>query len=356
MKINRPYLSYLFYLLSALDLVACASDEESEIITETNTLSKADSCQMGLLFYPNCAPADSTTVDWANDGSYPLTYSQNEIGLNTDYKEPSDLGQIKRSNLNEASGLAEGIQNPNLLWCHNDSGGSPILYGIDKTNGEHLGLISMTNASNKDWEDVSVMTDFSTGKSYIYAADIGDNSAIRSFLKIYKVEEPVLANGSFQDINLTAEVIQFSYPDGPRDAEALLVDPISKDIIIISKREMSVHVYALPYPQSTSTEIVATKLGQLPFREAVAADISSDGKHVIIKTYGTIYHWQRQNKEHIKYLLATKPERLKYELEVQGESIAWSNNTQGYYTLSESDGGQLPQLYYYQKKESLDDD
>jgi hypothetical protein len=41
----------------------------------------------------------------------------------------------------------------------------------------------------------------------------------------------------------------FQYPDGSRDAETLLLDPLTKDIYVISKREFEdIRVYRAPYP------------------------------------------------------------------------------------------------------------
>jgi hypothetical protein len=45
---------------------------------------------------------------------------------------------------------------------HNDSGGKPILYRIDTLTGKIIGKIEITNAKNKDWEDIA------QDKDYIY--------------------------------------------------------------------------------------------------------------------------------------------------------------------------------------------
>ena len=73
-----------------------------------------------------------------------------------------------------------------------------------------------------------------------------------------------------------------------------MIDPLTKDILILSKRESSVSLYRLSYPQSTTSVIIAEKVGNLtispeiPYRRAdqiTSADISRDGQKVLIKTY-----------------------------------------------------------------------
>ena len=54
------------------------------------------------------------------------------------------------------------------------------------------------------------------------------------------------------DVTLSdVETFTLQYPDGPRDAETLMVDPLSGDIYIVSKRDTVLHIYRAAYPQST---------------------------------------------------------------------------------------------------------
>lgn len=297
-------------------------------------------------FYPKVAPSDSTTVDWENDSTYILNYTLKDIKFKNSYEGPISMGQINKSNLVEISGIVEGVSNSNVLWGHNDSGGKPAIYALDKSNGSYLGSVFLRGGKNKDWEDIAMGFGSENGKGHIYIGDIGDNSAVRPFLKIYRIAEPVVGDEVFKKIEIIPEVIKYDYPEGPRDAEAMLVDPISKDIIVITKREAYVHVYCLPFEQLNQGKVSAKLLGKLPFRNVVAADISSDGYHVLVKTYEAVYHWDRRGNEHLKYTFSRCPESLSYVSEVQGESIAWSNEKGGYFTLSEASDS-LPDLYYY---------
>lgn len=255
---------------------------------------------------------------------------------------PQEIGEIESPILDEASGLAQSRSNPFYLWSHNDSGGDPTLYLIS-LNGADSGRYELGGAQNIDWEDMAIGPGPDDGINYLFAGDIGDNNAVRSSLTIYRVPEPDVSQAG--SVNLPAdatlsnvEAINFVYEDGARDAEALFVDPSTKDIYIISKREPSVILYRLPFPQSTTEQNTAERVMVLPFTFITAADISPSGNEILIKNYQNVYLWQKTGSQTIQQLLATEPSRLNYTPEPQGEAIAWAVDESGYFTISESDG------------------
>jgi len=258
------------------------------------------------------------------------------------------LGEIDIEDLDEASGLAHSRSNPLYLWSHNDSGGDPQLFLMTES-GTESGRFVLDGAENLDWEDVAIGTGPTVGVNYLYVGDIGDNRAVRPSRTIYRVEEPDL---NVSNIPATStlpgvETIDYVYENGPRDAEALMVDPSTNDIFIVSKREASVILYVLPFPQNTAEMDTAERVTVLPFTQITAGDISSDGNQVLIKNYLNIYHWSKTGTESIRELLTTTPSRLNYTVEPQGEAIAWHVSGNRFYTLSESANNQPVVLYNY---------
>ncbi len=258
------------------------------------------------------------------------------------------LGEIQISDLDEASGLVHSRSNPLYLWSHNDSGGDPMLFLMTQS-GADSGRFVLDGAQNVDWEDMAIGPGPVANTNYLYAADIGDNRSVRDSYTIYRVEEPDL---NITDIPATStlsnvESIEFVYEDGARDAEALMVDPSTRDLYIVSKREASVILYVLPYPQETNGMDIAERVRVLPFTKITAADISPDGNEVLIKNYLNIYHWSKSANETIPELLADDPSRLAYTVEPQGESIAWHTNGNAYFTLSEAGNNEPVVLYTY---------
>jgi hypothetical protein len=144
--------------------------------------------------------------------------------------------------------------------------------------------------------------------------------------------------------------IHLKYPDGPKDAETLMVDPIEKLIYIGSKRQDSVTVYTTPLLYKTNDTVVLTKRCRLffpglkLFKWITAGDISKDGQQILIKSYNKVYYWRRHDDEPIWQTLRRRWRLLPYIEEKQGEGICFTPDGKGYYTCSE---GVYTPIYYY---------
>ncbi len=110
----------------------------------------------------------------------------------------SDIDTI----VNETSGLIWFEQS---VLTFNDSGGKPEIYRIDKNSGKIIQTISLANATNIDWEDITQDDDF------IYVGDFGNNKGVRKDLKIYKIDKKEIKKSN--KVSLQATVISFSYTD-----------------------------------------------------------------------------------------------------------------------------------------------
>lgn len=268
------------------------------------------------------------------------------------------MGVVDHKAISEASGIAKSITNPGKFWTHNDSGGTPELYLID-TTGKIVSTFYIEDISNRDWEDIATGPGPENGQSYIYVADIGDNRGIHPSYKVYRIPEPIAkTSGNTKDTIRQVDIIEYRYPDGSRDAETLMVDPLTSDIYVVSKRDTHVHIYKAAFPQSTAGVFMIEKTGEIPiniggtFDQIVGGDISPDGMEVLLKSYVTIYYWRRETAStSITELLNTSPTKLPYIVEPQGEAIGFALDGSSYYTLSESQGGSEPHLYNYKRKE-----
>ncbi|MEF3695173.1 MAG: hypothetical protein V3576_07490 [Candidatus Cloacimonadota bacterium] len=250
--------------------------------------------------------------------------------------------------IDECSGLAMSIRNPGLLYVHNDSGGSPTVFVLNPEGGlQHK--LSLEGARNRDWEDIAVGPGPETGRSYVFVGEIGDNNARYEHVAIYRFPEPSLIGADSLVIINSFDTLRIEYEDGPRDVEALFVDPRSKDIYLISKREAEVGVYRVAYPQSTTELNTATKIATLPYNWVTAADISPRGDKILVKTYTNAYRYKRGKRQSIAEALSRNPKALAYTIEPQGEAICFDQDGKGRYTLSEKHEGVELQLYYYRK-------
>ena len=105
--------------------------------------------------------------------------------------------------LDEVSGLAASRKNPDVLWVHNDSGGSPRVFALNAA-GDHLGIYNLNGAQATDYEDIAIGPGPTAGTDYLYVADTGNNSLGRSTVTVYRVPEPAAtSNQSPVDVNLS---------------------------------------------------------------------------------------------------------------------------------------------------------
>ena len=288
---------------------------------------------------------------------------------NLDFGEQQQMGLVEDDSLDEASGISCSPKNPDLLWAHNDSGGGPYLFALGNT-GEHLGVFTLEGVPNRDWEDIASGPGPDPGEQYLYIGDIGDNDRVHELKFVFRLPEP-LVDLEEVPIDQTLEGIEsiaFRYPNNEKyDAETLLVDPWTKDIYIITKRNLNNgstdddndFIFRLPYPQSTISTMIAEYCGAAGYPAAsawgtgygaVSGDISPNGREILIKTYSNIYHFSRGVNQEIPDAITGDFSEVPYSLEAQGEAVGWSHDGAGYYTVSEEPYGYFPAyLNYYHR-------
>jgi hypothetical protein len=249
---------------------------------------------------------------------------------------------------NEASGIAPSRLYFGSLFIIEDSEASAG-YHVFSKDGSYQKFVNI-NGQNRDWEDMATGAGPEVGKSYIYAADIGDNNGgVNKQYTIYRFEEP---NSSVNFVE-KVDAIQYFYPNNAsNNAETLLLDPKTKDLYIITKDELNVKVFRLKYPQPVNQPFEAEFLGTIPYWGIVGGDISADGNEILLKTYIAVFYWKLKANETIFQALSRNRDvGAPYLQENQGESICWDYQAKGYYTISERGGlAVAPKLYYYSKK------
>lgn len=281
--------------------------------------------------------------------------SANEASPSVQFGERVDLGLVEHAAITEASGIVASQKNPGVLWVHNDSGQDNLVYALT-TQGKHLGSYKLPDIKNRDWEDIALGPGPQAGQHYLYIGEIGDNRAQYDRKYIYRVPEPrvTVSQTPGEFVLSSVETITIRYADGRRDAETLFIDPLTKDLYLISKREAQVGVYQVPYPQSTTDLITLERVATLSLNEAatnsawlVGGDLSPTGTAILLKSYINIYYWARTAKQSVPEALAAKPLLLPYFPEPQGEAISWAADESGYYTVSEEKDRIAARVYFY---------
>jgi hypothetical protein len=273
---------------------------------------------------------------------------------------PGVAGTVASTDLVEISGIASSRAHENVLWAHNDSGDTARVFAMD-TAGAHIASFEFVAVPAVDWEAMGVGPGPDEGTSYLYMGDIGDNNRVREEITVYRAPEPpVSAEG---DTPVPPNIMEFDaltlrYPDGAHDAEALMIDPVSGDLIIVTKniasgtglvfradgqagagavqpleRVAEIDFSALR-SQINVPEGAPNLVAGLP-HIPTAGDITQDGSLVTIRTYGGIFIWTREEGTTVGEAFAGEPCLAPAALEQQGEAIAFNATGTGYITISE---------------------
>ncbi|NID13119.1 hypothetical protein [Fibrivirga algicola] len=270
-----------------------------------------------------------------------VKYSLADIKTDTTlFSKPEEVGELADRRLSESSGLAQSQTNPNYLWTHQDSGNSNELQLLDK-QGHVVGRYTLAGITNRDWEDIAVGPGPLPGRSYVYVAEIGDNRLKHATKTIYRFLEPAIISSKFPitETVTAIDVIDLQLPDGPRNAEAILLDPLTLDLYIVSKEQFA-ELYKASYPQSLTSTTPLQRVLITPFRSITAASVSPDGTEMLIRSYKQLFYFSRQVGESIEAAMRKPPRLISLAQEPQGEAIGWASAGQGkkpygYFTVSE---------------------
>jgi len=240
------------------------------------------------------------------------------------------IGQVTDPSATELSGLVRSRTQRDLLWSNNDSGAGPELYGL-RTDGRLAARPQVAAAEAVDWEDIATGPG-ANGSALLYIGDIGDNTAARPTIDVYRVAEPKVG------VPATAPAARLTlrYPDRPHDAEALLVDPIRGELVIVTKFIGGARAYRTSARAREGTyTLTAGPSVDLSF--VTAGDVSADGRIVVLRGYDRVGVWVRRGRERLTTTLARAPCVSPTSLigEGQGEAIALDRHGTSFVTVPE---------------------
>ena len=221
------------------------------------------------------------------------------------------------TDLTEASGLE--LLNDTTFVAINDGGNKSILFVLN-LDGSLRKKVSVLNANNHDWEDLS-----SDGE-FLYIADFGNNNNTRIKLVVYKVKIESILN----EKTVNAYKIFFNYkeqvafpPSGKNmefDAEAIVC--VNDSLMILTKSRSipwtgNSHLYYLPktagtYEISTFQNMYIGPDGW--YADAITGADYLDGK-LYVTTYNRLIRFNFANNTPVfdsetKYLELTQKEAI----------------------------------------------
>lgn len=135
---------------------------------------------------------------------------------------------IQDLRVRHSSGLARDVD-ANLYWTVNDSGAEGTVFGVDP-QGNVQGILGFR--AKPDAVEAVAMHD-----RRLYVADIGDRARRRTMVTVYYFDNPRPDNRT-----VPYRAYDFSYPDGPHDAETLLVDRRGRLYVVTKERRGGIYV------------------------------------------------------------------------------------------------------------------
>lgn len=251
------------------------------------------------------------------------------------FLEGTIAGTVQTRLLPEASGLVASRQNAGVMWSLNDVNDTR-LYAMT-TGGTHLGTYTLGGLTAGDWEDIAIGPGPQAGVNYLYVADTGDNARVRTSIAVHRIAEPSVSStqAPLDTVVSGVETMTFVYPDGPHDAETLIVDPANGDIYLVTKREARGLIYYAPAPQSTSQVTTLQLVGQLTWTGAAGGAISPDGDEILLLNATNAFYYSRPAGTSIAAALTKPPDHLPYTQQRAGEAITFDPSGTDYITASE---------------------
>ncbi|HEY8378244.1 MAG TPA: hypothetical protein VIK91_17230, partial [Nannocystis sp.] len=255
--------------------------------------------------------------------------------------EPVKAAFVNDPEITETSGLIASRTQPGVFWLHNDSGDLPRVFAVDAA-GATLGVFHLVGADAIDWEDMSSGPGPSPGE-WLYLGDIGDNLEQRPTITVYRVPEPDAhaARGGTVDVT-GVEAIELAYPDAPHNAETLLVDPQSGDLLIIIKDDPT-RIFQLPGPIAAGGPYLLEEVlpVDIPMTVATGGDVAPLGDFIAVRNYALAFLWLRPPGTTLAEAFAGSPCAIPLAVETLAEALTVAPDGRGYYTLGEGVGRPL---------------
>jgi hypothetical protein len=185
-----------------------------------------------------------------------------------------------------------------VLWTHDDSGNQPLLFALAQ-DGHVAGTLRLRGTDDYDWEALAAFRD-AGGRAMLAVGDLGDNRGNRARVEVDVVAEPARLGGAGR--NGTGGTgaapllrLLLTYPDGPADAEALLVDTSRQRMFVVTKGLFGGRVYLVPAtawsgaaprrPTVRSAKLV--RVADVPLGLVTDGTVAPGGA-VLLRTYSQI--------------------------------------------------------------------
>lgn len=255
--------------------------------------------------------------------------------------------RLEDQRIKESSGVAAASWSDDVVFTHNDSGDVARFFAVDARTCATRADYRVTGATNVDWEDMARAT-AADGTPVLWLADIGDNGSNRPSVVIYEVDEP--GPGSVGPVAIRSRW-SLTYPDGPHNAETLLVDPETGRPVVVTKDAIGGQSQAYRVPASGSgileplvrLDVRSWPGGGLfaPSWSLTGGATSPDRRIVVLRSYLTGWLWTTAPGQPLAATLSRPPEALVLPQARQAEALSFSRDGSGVWVTSEGERSPL---------------
>ncbi|MCY7366494.1 MAG: hypothetical protein LH469_14470, partial [Frankiaceae bacterium] len=253
--------------------------------------------------------------------------------------------------ISESSGLASSSA-PGIVFTHNDSGDEARFFAVGD-DGRTRTTYDLPDVRARDWEDMARGPD-EQGRSSLWLGDIGDNNALRDQgILVHRVAEPEPTERE-QVTTEPPTSFRLRYPDGPGDAEGLMVHPTTGRLYVVSKPLAgAARVYAAPQPLDPDGPNLLEQVASVTFSTTgtpggpgigsfaqvlvTAADIAPDGSRIALRTYTDLYEWPLEGED-VGAALAGEPVVTPLPETRQGEGLTYTADSAAVLVSTEGEG------------------
>jgi hypothetical protein len=260
---------------------------------------------------------------------------------------PVALGRFPVRAAPEASGLVTGRRNPDAFYVLDDGPGTTSLLVIRTADAKVRGRLEIAGLDSTDSEALAAGPCTPDPGDCLYVGDIGDNVAARDSIVVWRVREPASVSGTR---TLAAERAVLRYPDGPHDAEALMVDDDGTIGILTKAAGRRGRGAARLYladrfadGELRDAERVRVPQPSLPLAAAVVGHVVTGGDWrpggVVLRTYDAVFEYRDPAGTGGLEKFASWPvTEISPPPEQQGEAVAYGSDGCSLYTVSEASG------------------
>ena len=214
-----------------------------------------------------------------------------------EFNQAERVGEFEDSSISESSGLAVSSQHSDLFWTHNDSGDTARIYAFS-SSGDSRGIINLSGATANDWEAMAIGP--CTNGTCLVIGDVGDNNRNRNGVSLWSLPEPTPTGKGTEQI-VTASGLEAVYPDGAQDCEAIAIDPLTGDVILVEKslsaKARSYRVPAETWDSNGDDTFSLQPITTIDFETdsltgglVTGADIAPSGFELFVRTYIAGFH------------------------------------------------------------------